>query len=881
MPEHHHPGRTIEGSGGHVPAHDPPDGAADGPVDGPQEENGRVPARALPSGHVPQQGNGYNVFAPRQRHQHGQNGDPEEGAGPSEEQAEAAEETPETSPNAAEQPSRAPEAPRHADPSPSQAPEGPPRSAEIVLRGRHSAPAVPSQNTPHAQNTQHAPHAQHTQPTENTQTARLVPIAADDGPPGGGSAGPAASPEPSGGTARGASDTSPSRALARRTASAGPDRKIPVATPAAVHGLLGLAVVAAVVALSGVLKPRTAGAVSWVAVDTIFTVAAFCLTAALTRVLRRDGVRALPAYYVRRFKQTLPWLATVLLAVVACAYKLSPLPEAREIRRAVFAGLLQVGNWEPLARSSEGAAIGVGPDASGPLASVWVLSVLGQFFLVWPLVLAALFLAAGRRAVPVAVLCFGGFAASALLAAKLWEADDPAWTALGTQTRLVDLFAGATAALIAHAVAERAVPETEGGEAPRTGRRGVFAALSVLAVVAGAAALVAAGRYAYRHPDGVLFDGRDVTVGAVVACAAAVTALALARATGWLARAFGNQAGEEIGRMAYPVLLLFPPVAWLLRHGWADISDASVLGIGAGVTWLLALIVHYTGFRAGRRRWRGWPQRLVVLALVAAVGAGAYRLPTQIENELRPGGRPLVIGLGDGLAGDLAAGLGDGGERYAGVSGVGAGRADCGILAVPRIRDRTATEREAPSCGDWAEEWARKLRETEPDAVILHLGRDAAQPLLQGTWRTACSPEYRALYLELLDQALRVIEANTDHAAVVVLNERLDNSSADPIDTACYNQRVKEFADTHQGRVLPADFDAYLCANGACRIGVPGGQAFYTALDSHRLTRQGREFAAPWVEDQVAKAVAARAGQPEPGESAPGTDQERAPGSRT
>ncbi|UGQ09436.1 hypothetical protein LO772_21115 [Yinghuangia sp. ASG 101] len=854
MPEHHHPGRTIEGSGGHGPAHEPPDGASDGPPDGPPEENGRIPARALPSGHVPQQGTGYDFFSPRlsPQPQQQQNGDPAPEARQVARTAETAARTPADPAPTPDEPSRAAEAP-----SP---------STEIALPDPASA--------------------------RSAQTARLVPITTDDGPPaagpsdasapgGGDIPGPEASSGPS--EAPGASDPSPSRALVPRTASAeapaATDRKLPVATPAAVHGLLGLAVVAAVVALSGVLRPRVAGAVSWVAVDTIFTVAAFCLTAALTRVLRRDGVRALPAYYVRRVKQTLPWLAAVLLIVVACAYELSPLPEAREIRRAVFAGLLQVGNWEPLARSSEGAAIGVGPDVSGPLAGVWVLSVLGQFFLVWPLVLAALFLAAGRRAVPVAVIAFGGFAASAPLAAKLWEADDPAWTALGTHTRLVDLFAGATAALIAHEAAGRAGAGTADGEGSRARRGGVAAAVSACAVLAGVAALAASGWYAYRHPDGLLFDGRDVTVSAVVACAAAVTALALAPATGWLARAFGNQAGEEIGRMAYPVLLLFPPLAWLLRHGWSDISDGAVLGIGAGVTWLLALIVHYTGFRAGRRRWRGWPQRLVVVALVAAVGAGAYRLPTQIENELRPGGRPLVIGLGDGLAGDLAAGLNAGGERYAGVSGVGSGRADCGILAVPRIRDRTATEHDAPNCGDWARDWARELRDTEPDAVILHLGRDAAQPLLQGTWRTACSPEYRALYLELLDQALRVIETNTDNAAVVVLNERLDNSSADPIDTACYNQRVKEFADTHQGRVLPADFDAYLCASGACRIGVPGGRAFYTALDSHRLTRDGREFAAPWVEEQVAKAVAARSGGDEPGAD-PGANSERAPGSR-
>lgn len=649
--------------------------------------------------------------------------------------------------------------------------------------------------------------------------------------------------------------------------------QLPAPTPTAVHGLLGLAVTATVVAWSGVLNPRTAQAVSTVSIDTVLAVASFCLTASLARLLHRDGLRALPGYYARRFKQTLPWLATVLLAVVAIAYKLSPLPEAREIRATVLAGVFHVANWEPLARSTEGAAAGLGPDASGPLAGMWLLSVLGQFFLVWPVVFAALFLASGRRPLAVATLTLGGFAGAALFADRIWQADDPAWTAVATHMRLVDLCAGATAALVAHAIAVRSAPTAEaaagdgddgsdaGGERPATRRESVRAGLATLAALVGTAGLGGLGWYAYRNPDGWILESRDIAISAAVALAAAATALALSFGTGRFARVVGSQVPEELGRMAYAILLLFLPFTWLLRHGWHGISDGAVLGIGAGLTWLLALIVHYTGFRAGRRRWRGWPQRLVVAALAVAMAAGAYRLPVQLEQELRPGGKPLVIGLGDALAGDLAAGLRDGGREFTGVSGVTSERAACGIIDVPRIRDRAGTERAAPACADWQVEWARQLVEKEPDVVVLHLGQDAAKPFLQGEWRSACDVEYREHYLGLLDEALRLVERNAPGAAVVIFNERLDNSSADPKDTACYNQRIKEFADTHQGRALLADLDAYLCATGACRIGVPGGKAFYTAVDSHRLTPEGRSFTAGWVEEQIAKSQALKAAQ--------------------
>jgi peptidoglycan/LPS O-acetylase OafA/YrhL len=663
-------------------------------------------------------------------------------------------------------------------------------------------------------------------------------------------------PDPPAAPAREPGAESAADAGTRRTAvglpRVGAVAAVAAAVPRAVHGVLGLAVTALVVGHAGVLPAPASHAVVTVAIDATLTAAAYCLTAALVNLLRRDGVRALPAYYLRRCKTALPWTAFVLLVTAACAYGLSPADEAREIRRMLLAGLVQAANWAALAGAPHEAAAS-GPDAAGPVSGLWLLGVLGQFFLLWPPLFAALFLACRRRPLPAALLTLAGFAGAAAAAARLWRAADADWWVLGTQARVPDLLAGAAAALFAAWAADRA--------SDKPGRAG--GAVATGAGLLGLAALGGLGWYVHRHPDGWLSAAHHISTTPAAAAATAVAALGLTRASVPVARLFAAAPLDELGRMAYPVLLVHPPLFWLLRRGWPAMSDAALLVVAGVLTWLIALILYYTGLRAGRRKWRGARQSIAVALVVAAAAGCAYRLPAALETELRPGGRPLVVGLGDGLAGDLAAGLHENGTKFAGVSGVAADRADCGLFDPTRVRDRSATEHTKPAaCAGWAESWTLELRATRPEAVVLHLGRDAAQSVLDGTWKTACDPVYRERYLALLDRALTLIEREAPGAAVVVLNERLDNNSADPIDTACFNQRIKEFADTHQGRVRLADFDAYVCPNGACRTGLPGGKPFYTGLDVARLTPQAQRFVVPWIEEQVSAARAARTNPP-------------------
>jgi hypothetical protein len=194
------------------------------------------------------------------------------------------------------------------------------------------------------------------------------------------------------------------------------------------------------------------------------------------------------------------------------------------------------------------------------------------------------------------------------------------------------------------------------------------------------------------------------------------------------------------------------------------------------------------------------------------------------------------------LAGDFATALNRPGGSLNGASGVVGSLAGCGVLAGADGH---------PGCDGWRQQWRTSLAASEPDAVLLHLGRDAADRTVAGRSQPACDPAYRRLYLARLADALQVIESVVPKAAVFVMNERLDNSAADPIGAACYNQRIKEFADTHQGKVRLVDLNAELCPVDACRQGTPQGRRFYATVDGTRLTADGQALIAPWLERQL------------------------------
>ncbi|MGI9003748.1 MAG: acyltransferase family protein [Pseudonocardia sp.] len=152
------------------------------------------------------------------------------------------------------------------------------------------------------------------------------------------------------------------------------------------QGLRALAV--ALVVIYHVWFNRVSGGV-----DVFFVISGFLLTGQLTRAAER-GPLDLPRRWSRMIVRLFPAAVLVLLGTAAAAAVV--LPEGRwpQTLREVFAAGLFLENWHLAADS-------VDYTANNNVASVvqhfWSLSIQGQFFLVWPLLIAAVAVARRRE----------------------------------------------------------------------------------------------------------------------------------------------------------------------------------------------------------------------------------------------------------------------------------------------------------------------------------------------------------------------------------------------------------------------------------------------------------------------------------------------------
>ncbi|MEU4363671.1 acyltransferase family protein [Promicromonospora sp. NPDC023987] len=228
----------------------------------------------------------------------------------------------------------------------------------------------------------------------------------------------------------------------------------------AVDGLRGLALIL-VVAFHLFGQGRVSGGV-----DVFLLLSGYFATGTLFRRAEAGSLR-LAAHYARTLARLLPAALVVLTAVTIALLTLAP-------RMSWSAGLREVGasatfwqNWELVDASLAYGAAGPG---TSPLQHFWSLSVQGQFFAVWPLVVLGLVLGARRlgrhrgaaRGVLSPALLLAavtGVATAASFAGALWlvTVDQPV-AYFSTFTRFWEIGAGALLALALRARVPRQGP---------------------------------------------------------------------------------------------------------------------------------------------------------------------------------------------------------------------------------------------------------------------------------------------------------------------------------------------------------------------------------------------------------------------------------------
>lgn len=202
-------------------------------------------------------------------------------------------------------------------------------------------------------------------------------------------------------------------------------------------GLRGLAV--AVVVAFHLLPERFPG--GFLGVEVFFVVSGFLITTLLRDEQARAGRVDLRRFWARRARRLLPTLLVTVVTVLLVVLVLQPDRLGRTATEAV-AGLGYVSNWYLIVREV--------PyfeqfEAPSPLLHLWSLAIEEQYYLLWPVVIAAV-AGVGRRRLTAGLVAAA--ALSALWASVLHEpGTEIARSYYGTDTRLTGLLLGSALAV--------------------------------------------------------------------------------------------------------------------------------------------------------------------------------------------------------------------------------------------------------------------------------------------------------------------------------------------------------------------------------------------------------------------------------------------------
>ncbi|WP_394216523.1 acyltransferase family protein [Brachybacterium vulturis] len=442
--------------------------------------------------------------------------------------------------------------------------------------------------------------------------------------------------------------------------SAPPPAGAPTATTGAgrfrpeLHGVRGLAI--GLVVLYHVWFDRVSGGV-----DVFLFLSSFLLVGTFLRRVDAGRPTAPAAYWGRTFKRLLPPTAVVVLATLAGVRLVLPPERWMTAITDAIGSLLHVENWVLIRRGVDYyAAEEAGPSA---FQHFWSLSIQGQVFLAWPLLIALAVLLARLlrlRARAVLALLF----AAVLVVSFAWSvvstASQQEIAYFDTLARLWEFAAGSLLGLALPWWEQRAQ-----GRAPHRARRGRHRAgdsaagslsplalpLRVVAAWVGILALVSCG---------LLVDVQGAFPGWIAAWPLAAAALVLvAGTTGHplsVDRVLSTRPAVVLGDISYglylvhwPLLILY--LAWTGKERAGLFDGLALILLSLLLAWLLTRLVDTPVRRwpwASAKPWRAGAVALtcLVLSLAPVIASQQHLLAGEREAEARavadnPGARVL------------------------------------------------------------------------------------------------------------------------------------------------------------------------------------------------------------------------------------------------
>ena len=327
----------------------------------------------------------------------------------------------------------------------------------------------------------------------------------------------------------------------------------------------------------------------YLGVDVFFVISGFLITRVILDALDA-GAFSLTGFYARRARRLFPALAIVLASVLAAGWWILLPDEYAALGRHAAAGAAFVAN---IASWLASGYFDVHADRR-PLLHLWSLGVEEQFYLVWPVVLAAAWRARWSLAMTIAGLAIGSLALWLFLAA---HHPDAAFYLM--PSRFWQILGGALLAVPGIALLR-----------PRTRPASEIVAVTGLALI-GASVLL---------PDA---DARGFGIRAILVVAGAMGCIAAAPGSQFARGLLSWTPIAGIGLISYPLYLWHWPILSFLRltevgeplwHERAAAVAVSVLLAWATYRWIERPVRS--------RRWRGASAPRLGVMLGAAAAAG-------------------------------------------------------------------------------------------------------------------------------------------------------------------------------------------------------------------------------------------------------------------
>jgi peptidoglycan/LPS O-acetylase OafA/YrhL len=208
-----------------------------------------------------------------------------------------------------------------------------------------------------------------------------------------------------------------------------------------IEGLRAVAVTLVVLAHLGLGFPG-----GYVGVDVFFVISGFLITRQLMGEVSRTNSISFRRFYARRVRRILPAATVVIIgSMLACWKWDSPLQVKSDALAGLYSAFSGI-NWRLAAGGTNYFSVGTTPS---PFQHFWSLAVEEQFYVIWPVLLLAIGVLAGRRygrrkSVVWTLLLI--MAASLYLSIRT-TGSSPSWAYFGTQTRAWELAFGALIAV--------------------------------------------------------------------------------------------------------------------------------------------------------------------------------------------------------------------------------------------------------------------------------------------------------------------------------------------------------------------------------------------------------------------------------------------------